>query len=611
MKLFQYKRNSLKTQLTNVFLIVSIVPILITSLVSYFNSSKLVKENTDTLITNNLMQTKSSLEIWMDSYEDLLYQIYTDDDFVKLVEKVNNKEDLAVTVNQLRRSMRAIQDSKKYIKSITILTESGRIVNYDVLTPVTTENSWLNSFSLSQADLYAKVSADNYLHIFPTEHAVSFANKDYYLFHMAHRMIDYKNIEKKCGIVIFSLDEMLLNQVCSAQKEHVDLKEGFSFIVDEKGRIISNYKQDELTKRIVNPKASKEQRKKEYKKYINQLGIYKSNYFEVYVNHDDRLGWDLVNVTNQSRFMEQINAQRQIFVIAFACSLFVLAFVIFSLMRQLTQYINVVVKSMEKTEQGNLNVRVPINKKMPKEVEIIASTFNTTMERLGRSITKEKEAVEKQKNAEITALEAQINPHFLYNTLDTINWMAIEKDEFEISNSISTLAVILRYAIDKSNEIVTVKEEMDWLKKYIYLQQTRLKNKFQCEIHVQPQVLNCPIHKLLLQPFVENAILHGFDGAAGTNILTVSIEKIKNHLMILLKDNGKGMERELADSFNNGTCAIGTDKNHIGMYNAISRIHMYYGEDAKVKIISEIGQGTTIQIKVKIKGDLGYETGDC
>ena len=116
------------------------------------------------------------------------------------------------------------------------------------------------------------------------------------------------------------------------------------------------------------------------------------------------------------------------------------------------------------------------------------------MDELESSIKKEKEAYERQRNAEIAALEAQINPHFLYNTLDTINWMAIDRDEFEISNSITSLAAILRYGIDDSNAEVKIGREIEWLKQYLFLQQTRLKNAFECEINVSPEVVDWIIH---------------------------------------------------------------------------------------------------------------------
>lgn len=229
----------------------------------------------------------------------------------------------------------------------------------------------------------------------------------------------------------------------------------------------------------------------------------------------------------------------------------------------------------------------------PTEIEIIAEEFNSAMEKL-------KQSVEKQKNAEIAALEAQINPHFIYNTLDTINWMAIDKDEYEISGMIATLAGILRYGISDSNGVVQIREEVDWLKQYVFLQQTKLKNAFECQINAQPELLGLPIHKLLLQPFVENAILHGFEGVERKYRLLVDMARDGDFVRIRIEDNGCGIPGEIAEEINEGIFRKTDDRNHIGMENAITRIRMYYGNQARVRVESQSGVGTTVEVRIPI-----------
>jgi two-component system sensor histidine kinase YesM len=604
------KKKSLRQQLIGAFLITSITPLILLTFLSYFNSTNLLKQNIDKLIDNNLQQTVGSLGVWLESYEDLLYQLYTDDNLVVLVDKINRNEDVALSVNQMRRTMRAIQDSKDYIESITIITKSEKMISTDVLNQVTTGNSWMSSFSLSQQELYSDISSNNLTHYYPTEFAATFANQKHYLFHMAHRIIDYKDIMKQSGVVIVSINEKLLNQVCSGGEIQTDPSKGFNFIVDENGRIISFYDQEYLSNQITKKDNNKSIRQDDYKNYINSLGIFENRNIEIHIKTDENLGWDIVNVSDQSQVINGLNTQRRTIVIIFACSILILAMIIFSMMIRLTRSIDIVVNTIRKTGSGNMKVSVPIDEKMPSEIEIIASTYNTTVEQLRVSISKEKKAIKKQKDAEIAALEAQINPHFLYNTLDTVNWMAIDKDEYEISNAISSLAMILRYAIDRSNQIVTVKDEIEWLKKYIYLQQTRLKNTFQCNVHVEPQILNEKIHKLLLQPFVENAIIHGFEGEKGPHYLTISIEHKNSEMTIRLQDNGKGMKKQLIDMFNAGDFSVDGQKSHIGIMNAISRIQMYYGEKAKVHISSVLNQGTIVEIHIATERGINNEDSD-
>lgn len=185
--------------------------------------------------------------------------------------------------------------------------------------------------------------------------------------------------------------------------------------------------------------------------------------------------------------------------------------------------------------------------------------------------------------------------------MDTINWMAIDKNEFDISNAINSLANILRYAIVNSNEEVSIKEEIDWLKKYIYLQQFRLKNKFICKVNVAPEIMEYKIHKLLLQPFVENAIVHGFSGMKEQHVLEVILEAEAKLLKIIVRDNGTGIEQTVQDQFNLGVFEKPQEGNHIGVENAITRLQMYYGENGKVRINSVISEGTEIIIYIPIK----------
>ena len=393
-----------------------------------------------------------------------------------------------------------------------------------------------------------------------------------------------------------SLDERFLQSIM--EQEENDSDESNCYIVGQQGQIISFPSQNHIGEVIADINGD----------FSGRLATYKSSrelnravlpaYTDLYGFHDDDLGWDIVYLVDQHRLMNEMNIR------------------------------------------GWASVAVCV------------ILLVITLIALKDVLAKERESNEIKRRAEITALEAQINPHFLYNTLDTINWMAIDKDECEISNAINTLATILRYAITNSNGTVTVEDETEWLKKYVYLQQVRLKNKFTSFISVDPHVREVKVHKLLLQPFVENAIIHGFRGSQEEYILKVSIEGIyaeegkkagsKNvagsdtsdiaavgsdagrkssdggymignntlagesaengrevtGLAITISDNGVGMDEKTVDRLNSGMSVDSDDKNHIGIENAITRIRMYYGEQSKVEVSSKEGEGTTILMKI-------------
>lgn len=589
-------KTSLKTRLISAFVITSIIPIIILNLFSYYNTSGIVRDNVNELTQMNVQQTRASLDVWMDSYEDILFQIYMDDDIVDLVKKINRQEDLSVSRNQLRRTLRGLFYTKEYIKCITVLTENGDMVFYDLLTGSMTQTSWLDGLDMPREDLYDLLSSDNSTHVISTQKAKVINAEENYLFHLGHRIINYKNVNEQLGVVIVSVDEQLLKGVCSSNEKDAN---SFNFIVDNQGFLVSYRNEDLLGEQIIDWTEDVTERQAGYSAFIASRNVFPGEYCSVYVVHDDKLDWDVVNVTNQNEVVSRLRGQQQVMIIVLGLSLGALVVLIIVLIRSLSGSLHNLASVMKQAGKGNLSARVAIDRKMPAEVETIASRFNTMLGELEDSMEKEKAATRRQKDAEIAALEAQINPHFLFNTLDTINWMAIDHDEYEISNSIGALAAILRYGIDNSNSMVTVRQECEWLRQYLFLQQTRLKNTFECEVHVQPEAMDCRIHKLLLQPFVENSIIHGFDGVTGTHRLKVDIALDGDTLAITIDDNGRGIPAPVVAAMNQGIFEKTTEKNHIGMENAMTRIHMYY-ENAAVWIESAEGEYTRIFIRIPL-----------
>ena len=148
------RKLSLKSRLLLAFILVSIIPITLLIWFSYYNSSNIIRHNAEAVSYSSLNQTKVSLDIWTSSYEDILFQIYTNDEIVDMVDTINRKDaGLFVTRGQLRRTLRGLFYSKEHIKSITILTENGDVIFYDLLTGSSTKNAWLDGFHLTQQEL--------------------------------------------------------------------------------------------------------------------------------------------------------------------------------------------------------------------------------------------------------------------------------------------------------------------------------------------------------------------------------------------------------------------------------------------------------------------------
>ena len=549
------KKRSMRQMLIKRFSILTAVMITLICAYMAYSFAVTLRRGTEELADINMKAAESILSIRFSEYENLLYQMYTNDDMVVWSDNINNGEDAAVSVSKMRRYLSTVLNT------------------YDQLTSTIHENSWISRFSLDSGEIYRIVSADYASHVWPTEFGTRFANHDYWLFHIAHRIVNYKQLEKLYGVIVISVDERLLEEVMRTVKT----EDSEVYITDETGRIVSCADKS-LIGTSFTPAAGSG---------VDRL-------------ENGILGWNIIRVHDNSRYVQSLVEKLLQIVGMGVLLMFAALFIISKISGKLTRDIDDIVEGMQRTDEAGIPARLPRKGEMLSEIDVIAKQYNRTIDDLEKALLREKTEAENSRKAEIRMLEAQINPHFIYNILDTVNWIAIEKDEYDISNAISTLASILRYAISNSDKPVTLRDEVDWLKKYVYLQQFRLKNKFSFEIRTDPEILDVRVHKLIIQPFVENAIVHGFDTKRETYTLKVSMLAEGGRVAITIADNGKGISPEILEALGSGDVKEIRDKAGIGLSNAFLRLHRYCEGQDEVSVQSVPDGGTTVTIRFPI-----------
>ncbi|MBP3952850.1 sensor histidine kinase [Bacillus suaedae] len=195
----------------------------------------------------------------------------------------------------------------------------------------------------------------------------------------------------------------------------------------------------------------------------------------------------------------------------------------------------------------------------------------------------------RQREAEIKALQANINPHFLYNTLDQLNWIAIERGDNDMSKMFELLGKMLRIGLSKGESIITLKNELKYLEYYLQIQKIQLEERFDYRINLVGNE-NYLIPKLTLQPFVENAVIHGFqDGRKG--IVDIQVDEESNHLVIKILDNGIGLQKKSPTSYHLETGGY-------GIRNVKERLDVYYGDEASVEVMNRENGGTIVKIRI-------------
>ena len=245
------------------------------------------------------------------------------------------------------------------------------------------------------------------------------------------------------------------------------------------------------------------------------------------------------------------------------------------------------------------------------------------MERYAAFRTRENSAQIFNKQTELTALQSQINPHFLYNTLECIRGQALMDDNLEIARMVEALGAFFRYSISRKGNLVTLKDELDNIDNYMLIQRYRFGNRFSMEVIIDEEdeeAYNCLIPRLIIQPIVENAIFHGLEERLEGGRVTIEVIVTEKTLIITVSDNGKGISREQLNKLNAKIRSrdtnpedgeAGNQRNTgIALPNIHKRIQLLFGEEYGVDIYSTPGQGTDVEVTIPVNYGHDWEAED-
>lgn len=588
--LSRWRAVSLRRQIILVVCLVALLPFTVGQWISNRQLTRAISQRDEEQALLTLNQMEAALDITLAGYDDLLYQLYADQELSLVINELADDPDDALLITRLQNRLRGVTFSRPALRAITVIYGNGLRLFYDRLTLSTRASSWMSEWDIDA--LYRTVVDDGHTCYLPASFGKNTLNEQVPLFHMAHASFDYRQIGEHRAIIVLSLDETLLSDLLNPEDASAD--PSLRLIADAQGQILSAPCKRMLGQTLSDGDAAA---------LVRREDLLSGAYLSAAAVVNERTGWTLYQVRDETPLHDQLSRQFRIMLLFVAVSAAVLVSLIVLLTRLLTRSLTMVTDVMKRAGRGDLSARVPLEPPLPEETALIAERFNTTMDQLAALMDEVRESSIRQKNAEIIAMEAQLNPHFLYNTLDTINWMAIDHEAYDISNAIASLARILRYGVDRSDPVVTVRQEVDWINHYLGLSQIRLKNSLDFRLRVDEATLELPIRKLLFQPFVENAIIHAYAGVNRAHTLEIDIDRESETLRIRIRDNGKGMSEDQVRSLftSNDT----EDKHHLGVRLALERIRLYYGDRASVFVSSELDVGTTIELHLPMEKKTG------
>lgn len=261
--------------------------------------------------------------------------------------------------------------------------------------------------------------------------------------------------------------------------------------------------------------------------------------------------------------------------------------------------------NMTRVEQGDFNKRVsPLSND---EFGQLGRGFNKMMDEINRLFHEVFVLGIREKEAELSALQSQINPHFIYNTLESINMMAVQRKHAEVSDMVSALGKLLRYTIDKAGRLVKLQEEIDFVDSYVRIQQVRYGGRLQVIYDIEEGLEKFRVPKLMIQPLVENAVYHGLDGREDGGVIWISALRFENELLITVRDNGKGMDEDGIQALNmeisrqpSYESLQRSEQDELGLHNICQRIKLLYGEGGNMTVDGSPGQGIAVTIAITL-----------
>lgn len=565
---------------------ITVFVVVLVSALLYNRFSKAAEENAYMNLGQIIEQVNANLELYVSGMQDV---------FDIAEARINEASDVPDDQG-LGEQLGTILTTRKDLVSMALFTKEGYLVRGVPAYPMRqntklTEQLWFES-ALQNPDTLQ----------FTPPHIQNLFKSDYRWVVSMSKMITYRDDSRvRQGVLVMDINFRTIDEL----SQRVSLgKKGYVYIIDSVGNIVYHPQQQLIYAGL---------------KYENLEPVL--NYaFGSYVDESDGeqriitiqtvkpAGWKIVGVAYADEFLttkKELSGFLYGFLLAAVAVILVINLYVSD---KISQPIRRLERSVKKVEQGDFGTTVYVSGAY--EVEQLSKRFNLMLRRIRELMDQIIQEQEAKRKSELDVLQSQINPHFLYNTLNSVTRMAELGKTDEVVTTITSLSRFFRISLSKGKHIISVQDELEHVRHYLIIQTIRFKNKFRYEIVADPETLGLQTLKLILQPLVENAIHHGIEKSAEEGFIGVYARIREDRLEFVIKDNGIGMTKETVDKLMSGSLRSESGSG-VGVINVQERIKLYYGKTYGLHYESEPEEGTTVTIHLPmVRPEFQKEGGD-
>lgn len=557
--------------------------VIIVTVISMNYTRTSVFDNSSLYTQTIIQQMNQNIDSYIDYMENISYLVSSNEDVQSyLFGDENNPEARGRILNQFK----TILDSRSDILNLGIIGENGRMLinnaqrlaNPDL--DIHTQEWYMNALN---------GTASSYLSSSHVQHIISGERPWVITLSRGIRNKISGTGNEKEGVFFIDLNYSAISELCNQSMVE---NQGYAFILDADGNIVYHPQQQQLYNELQTENISLIMGT-DSDTVLSGKGSGEKLYS---ISRSEKTGWTVVDCVRVEELLRKSNKAQSLYVLVAMGLIVVALFFSRFISRSITQPIQQLCDSMERVQEGDFSVSDIVVDSV-NEIGSLTRSFNVMTHRIQELMEQNIREQEAKRKSELKALQSQINPHFLYNTLDSIIWMAEGKKNEEVVLMTAALARLLRQSISNEDEVVSIGQEVEYARGYLTIQKMRYKDKMEFQIDVDPSILHIPLIKLVLQPVIENAIYHGLKYKESKGLLQVKGFLKNGNAVIQVIDNGVGMDSEtLAHIYDKHK--VNYQSNGVGVYNVQKRLQLYYGNEYGITYESEKGRGTTATVTI-------------
>lgn len=565
------------------------VAVLIFLMIALNFTSQTIYENSNNYTSQIVRQVNYDIDAYIDYMENISSVMAKSGDIsLYLFEEEQSEEDIEEERERILTQFNTIMESREDIYNVAAVAENGRYImnrGEEDLTPY---------IDIRKLDWYQAAMESPTGIAVSSSHVQNAIKSSYKWVITLSRVLVNNRTGAKEGLFFIDLNYSAISDLCN---NNTIGNKGYIFVLDDKGNVIYHPKQQLMygglhTEHIEEIMACEK----------DSLTVRDGTERKLYtLSRSQKTGWTVVGAAYTSELLKNNKQARMLYILAAAILILAVFAISNILSREITKPLRRLSESMSRVEKGEFD-RANVDVTMENEIGSLGKSYNLMTERIHTLMEQNVYEQKQKRKSELKALQAQINPHFLHNTLDSIIWMSEAGQSDEVVEMTSALAKLLRQSISNDHEQVELGQEMEYVKNYLTIQKMRYQDKLEYTIEVDPQVRHVMIVKLVLQPIVENAIYHGikYKGSKGTLRIRAFAES--EDVCIVIEDNGIGMDDTALNIIFDETQKI-HKQNGVGVPNVQKRLKLYYGDKYGITYESKVGIGTRATIRIPQRGD--------